>query len=606
MAVPTYLNEGGGDKVLNLTDAAEAAKYLAAIELASSPAGYGWMGVATHVEGDAVLSPGGFTTSAVPLVLMGGDDGTSAKPLQVDASAFLKVILQSNTGVDIGDVDIASIAAGDNNIGNVDIVTLPAANLGQRASAASLSVVPASDIADATYIGDIKFGEGLPAGSNNIGDVDVLSVITGTGATNLGKAVDTSAGGTDTGVAALVIRDDSLTTLTPIDGDYTYLRVSSTGALHVTGGGGGTQFNVDAALGSTPEGMLAIAKRDDALSALGPVEGDAIELRVDANGALWTHDDALDAALSGSELQVDVVAALPTGANTIGDVTISGAALTALQLIDNAIAGTEMQVDIVAALPAGTNEIGKLAAGSAVIGEVTIGAATGAAGDLAKAEDAQHASGDIGVMSLAVRNDTLAALGGTDGDYVPFQVDADGSLYVNIKDGNNTITVDGTITASNTAGDIAHDAGDSGNPVKLGGRAQEYLSTADEVANDDRVDALFDRNGYLHVRGDMNPKTAIINANTNGDNTIIAASAGKKIAVWAIVIVSDGTTDVRWEDGAGTPLTGQVPLQAREGYSISAGGMVPLLLCSSNTLLNLELTANVFVHGWVSYSLIDD
>ena len=94
--------------------------------------------------------------------------------------------------------------------------------------------------------------------------------------------------------------------------------------------------------------------------------------------------------------------------------------------------------------------------------------------------------------------------------------------------------------------------------------------------------------------------------NTNGDNTIIAASAGKKIAVWAIVIVSDGTTDVRWEDGAGTPLTGQVPLQVREGYSISAGGMVPLLLCSSNTLLNLELTATVLVHGWVSYSLIDD
>ena len=38
MAVPTYLNEGGGDKVLNLTDAAEAAKYLAAIEIARAAA----------------------------------------------------------------------------------------------------------------------------------------------------------------------------------------------------------------------------------------------------------------------------------------------------------------------------------------------------------------------------------------------------------------------------------------------------------------------------------------------------------------------------------------------------------------------------------------
>lgn len=46
----------------------------------------------------------------------------------------------------IGDVDILSIAAGDNNIGNVDVVTLPS----------------------------------IPAGTNNIGDVDVLSIAAGT------------------------------------------------------------------------------------------------------------------------------------------------------------------------------------------------------------------------------------------------------------------------------------------------------------------------------------------------------------------------------------------------------------------------------------------
>ena len=33
--------------------------------------------------------------------------------------------LASNSGVDIGDVDITSIATGDNNIGNVDVVTIP-------------------------------------------------------------------------------------------------------------------------------------------------------------------------------------------------------------------------------------------------------------------------------------------------------------------------------------------------------------------------------------------------------------------------------------------------------------------------------------------------
>jgi hypothetical protein len=77
----------------------------------------------------------------------------------------------------------------------------------------------------------------LSDGTNAEGDVNVLDVIPGTGATNLGKAVDDVAGGTDVGVLALAVRDDALTTLTPVDGDYTQLRVDSTGALWVNDGG---------------------------------------------------------------------------------------------------------------------------------------------------------------------------------------------------------------------------------------------------------------------------------------------------------------------------------------------------------------------------------
>jgi len=63
--------------------------------------------------------------------------------------------------------------------------------------------------------------------------VSVTSVIPGTGATNLGKAIDDAVGATDTGVAALVQRDDVLTTLTPADGDWTTIRVDSTGSQWV-------------------------------------------------------------------------------------------------------------------------------------------------------------------------------------------------------------------------------------------------------------------------------------------------------------------------------------------------------------------------------------
>jgi len=44
------------------------------------------------------------------------------------------------------------------------------------------------------------------------------------------------------------------------------------------------------------------------------------------------------------------------------------------------------------------------------------------------AEDAVHASGDLGTISLAVRNDAGAALAGTSGDYIPLTTDNTGAL----------------------------------------------------------------------------------------------------------------------------------------------------------------------------------
>ncbi len=53
---------------------------------------------------------------------------------------------------------------------------------------------------------------------------------------------------------------------------------------------------------------------------------------------------------------------------------------------------------------------------------------TGAA-NLGKAEDAAHASGDVGVVALAVRRDTAASSSGTDGDYSTLNVNALGRLH---------------------------------------------------------------------------------------------------------------------------------------------------------------------------------
>lgn len=77
----------------------------------------------------------------------------------------------------------ASVSIDSVDIGDVDIKEFPAGNLGQQLKTASLSVAPATDIADATYIGDVKFGEELPAGTQLVGKVGIDQTTPGT--TNL-------------------------------------------------------------------------------------------------------------------------------------------------------------------------------------------------------------------------------------------------------------------------------------------------------------------------------------------------------------------------------------------------------------------------------------
>jgi len=169
----------------------------------------------------------------------------------------------------------------------------------------------------------------LPAGTNNIGDVDVLSIVPGTGATNLGKAIDAAGGATDTGVVPLAIRDDALSALTPVEGDYVPLRTGSTGALWVT-----------------PSGTVT-------------VDGSGVTQPI-SHAALTELAAAINVS---SQMDVNIAASNAT-------VAVSNAGITT---IAGAVSGTEMQVDVVAALPAGTNAIGKLAANSGVdIGDVDV------------------------------------------------------------------------------------------------------------------------------------------------------------------------------------------------------------------------------------------
>ena len=357
----------------------------------------------------------------------------------------------------------------------------------------------------------VRVVQALPAGTNaigklsansgvDVGDVDVTSVIPGTGATNLGKAVDAVAGATDTGVATLAIRDDALSALTPIEGDYVPLRADANGALWVSvsaalpagtnaigklsansgidigdvdvtsviPGTGATNLGkaVDAVSGATDTGVVPLAIVDAALSAITPIDGDYAPPRVDANGALWVH------------------------------------------------------------AAAGTEAFGKLAANSGVdIGDVDVTSiipGTGAT-NLGKAEDAAHVSADTGVMMLAVRNDAATSLSGTDGDYTPVAVTAQGYQLV--------------------VGSVAHDAADSGAPLKAGGKAISALPTA--VTANDRTDIYATLFGALHVApahpgaGTVLQTMVDVGATSVTRQTLITPTTGKRIRLLSVQVCTN-------------------------------------------------------------------
>mgnify|MGYP001612758565 CR=1 FL=1 len=299
----------------------------------------------------------------------------------------------------------------------------------------------------------------LPAGTNaigklsansgvDIGDVDVTSIVPGTGATNLGKAEDAAHVSADTGVMALAVRSNTAASTSGADGDYQPLITNTTGHLWVDASGqtltvgshnvtnAGT-FAVQATLAA---GAANIAKAEDAASADADVGVPALAVRkaTPANTSGLDGDyEFLQISAGRLWASATIDAAIPAGTNAIGKLAANDGIDVGDVTINNASGASAVNIQD------GGNSV--TVDGTVAISSITTSVTPGtAATDLGKAEDAVHASADVGVMGLAVRTDAPANRSGADGDYEPLQISA-GRLWVNIPTA-------GTATLSNVAG----------------------------------------------------------------------------------------------------------------------------------------------------------
>lgn len=121
--------------------------------------------------------------------------------------------LAANSGVDIGDVDVLSIAAGDNNIGNVDIVTLPSVTIGTFPDNEPFNVAQVAGATTSVGVGASGTGTQRVVQANDAGKT---LVATGGSASSSGNNTLVAAGTAKLKVYAFSLTTTSTTAVTCI------------------------------------------------------------------------------------------------------------------------------------------------------------------------------------------------------------------------------------------------------------------------------------------------------------------------------------------------------------------------------------------------------
>lgn len=517
-------------------------------------------------------------SSAAPLQVTLANTGANATPLVVDLGANNDVSINAGTNY-VGKVRLTD--------GTTDGEVVPLAGYNAQA----VAIVDASGDQITSFGGGVQYTEG---------DTDVS--ITGTAImfeTNTG----TSALGTVSSTNPLPISDNggSLT----VDGTFWQATQPVSGTV-TANAGTGTMAVSNTVLSVVGGGTEATAQRVTIANDSTGV------LSIDDNGGSITVDGTV--AVSGT---VTVASHAVTNAGTFV-VQENGAALTSLQLIDDTIAtlGTttyteastkgavigavrrdanttlvdttnevaplqvnatgELKVAQIQALPAGTNNIGDvdvltlpaLPAGTNNIGDVDVLTVNGVA----------PAFGS-GVRGATVQRVTIA----TD-DSVPVTIASVPS---------HAVTNAGTFAVqAASAGDVANDGADSGNPIKVGGVAT-VTEQAAVSASGDRVNAAFTSTGKQIVAPFSSPEYfvsgAITSAMTGTTSTSLVAAPGASLRNYITTIIVSNShatvgTDVAIQDGSGGTTLLTIPAAAVYGGAV-INLPVPLRQPTTNTAL---------------------
>lgn len=203
---------------------------------------------------------------------------------------------------------------------------------------------------------------------------------------------------------------------------------------------------------------------------------------------------------------------------------------------------------------------------------------------------------DDNAGSLTVDNAALSVTGGgVEATALRVTIASDSTGLISVDDNAGSLTIDGTVTASNTAGDVAHDGADSGNPVKMGAKAISSLEGQTLVVANDRSNLFCDLDGALLVRqgaahADLMSERV---SNTDGAATALTtfaavASTYNYVRGYSIHNASATNGYVDFRDGTAGSVLWTVPIPANGGANLL--GAEPLFRTSANTALAFDVS----------------
>lgn len=342
-----------------------------------------------------------------------------------------------------------------------------------------------------------------------------------------------------------------------------------------------------AAGGGVEAGALRVTVASDSTGVLS-VDDNGTTLSVDDGGSTISVDDG------GSSLTVDgTVAATQSGTWSVRSQDGSGNNLT------SALRGSERALSV-QLVDASGNQV------------------TSFGGGTQYTEDAASAGGETGTVFLGVRNDAATSKTSADGDFSAIATDSagrvgiadlggsltvdgfstvGGAAFVKLTDGTNTVTVNANGGLEVTGG-VAHDTVDSGNPLKLGAKAESSIVGSTNVADGDRTDVYADLDGVLITKqfctfGDIIVQRVTDTGGTSTAFSSFGAVASQRNYITTITVYNSSTTNgfLDLRDGTGGTVLYTIPLPALGGATINFP--VPLRQPTANTALAYDVSAAI-------------